>query len=154
MTGMHIVRYGALPVPRPSRCGAGGLNPTMISVCAGGRASVALLHSGVSKLTQCFPRSRIPCRAGLLPPVHSLRELGWVDVIGSHGTRKKCKVRIAGSSVPALNLDARAFTPDELRDGRRPSARARSKIHRSSGEFCGVILARPYVLCRSPGGRR
>jgi len=43
---------------------------------------------------------------------------------GGHGTCKKCKVRIAGGSVPASNLDARAFTPDELRDGWRLACRA------------------------------
>jgi len=43
---------------------------------------------------------------------------------GGHGTCKKCKVRIAGGSVPASSLDARAFTPDELRDGWRLACRA------------------------------
>jgi uncharacterized 2Fe-2S/4Fe-4S cluster protein (DUF4445 family) len=43
---------------------------------------------------------------------------------GGHGTCKKCKVRITGGSVPASNLDARAFTPDELRDGWRLACRA------------------------------
>ena len=43
---------------------------------------------------------------------------------GGHGTCKKCKVRITGGSVPASNLDARAFTPDQLRDGWRLACRA------------------------------
>jgi uncharacterized 2Fe-2S/4Fe-4S cluster protein (DUF4445 family) len=43
---------------------------------------------------------------------------------GGHGTCKKCKVRITGGAVPASNLDARAFTPDELRDGWRLACRA------------------------------
>jgi len=43
---------------------------------------------------------------------------------GGHGTCKKCKVRIADGSVPASSLDARAFTPDELRDGWRLACRA------------------------------
>jgi len=43
---------------------------------------------------------------------------------GGHGTCKKCKVRIPGGSVPASSLDARAFTPDELRDGWRLACRA------------------------------
>src|SRR5215467_8738795 len=43
---------------------------------------------------------------------------------GAHGTCKKCKIRITGGSVPASSLDARAFTPDELRDGWRLACRA------------------------------
>jgi len=43
---------------------------------------------------------------------------------GGHGTCKKCKVRIAGGSVPASELDVRAFSPDELRGGWRLACRA------------------------------
>jgi uncharacterized 2Fe-2S/4Fe-4S cluster protein (DUF4445 family) len=43
---------------------------------------------------------------------------------GGHGTCKKCKIRVADGSVPASSLDARAFTPDELRDGWRLACRA------------------------------
>jgi len=43
---------------------------------------------------------------------------------GGHGTCKKCKIRIAAGSVPATSLDARAFSPDELRDGWRLACRA------------------------------
>ena len=43
---------------------------------------------------------------------------------GGHGTCKKCKVRISGGAVPASSLDARAFSPDELRDGWRLACRA------------------------------
>jgi uncharacterized 2Fe-2S/4Fe-4S cluster protein (DUF4445 family) len=43
---------------------------------------------------------------------------------GGHGTCKKCKVRIADGAVPVSSLDARAFTPDELRDGWRLACRA------------------------------
>ncbi|MGO9052941.1 MAG: ASKHA domain-containing protein [Streptosporangiaceae bacterium] len=42
---------------------------------------------------------------------------------GGHGTCKKCKVRIAAGSVPASALDARAFSPDELRAGWRLACR-------------------------------
>ena len=38
---------------------------------------------------------------------------------GGHGTCKKCKVQIVDGSVPISRLDARAFTPDQLRDGWR-----------------------------------
>jgi uncharacterized 2Fe-2S/4Fe-4S cluster protein (DUF4445 family) len=43
---------------------------------------------------------------------------------GGHGTCKKCKVRVADGHVPASNSDARAFSPDELRDGWRLACRA------------------------------
>ncbi|HET7013608.1 MAG TPA: ASKHA domain-containing protein [Streptosporangiaceae bacterium] len=43
---------------------------------------------------------------------------------GGHGTCKKCKVRIADGSVPASSVDARAFSPDELRAGWRLACRA------------------------------
>jgi len=45
---------------------------------------------------------------------------------GGHGTCKKCKVRIAGGHVPASPLDARAFSPDELRAGWRLACRAQA----------------------------
>jgi len=43
---------------------------------------------------------------------------------GGHGTCKKCKVRVIDGDVPASKVDARAFTPDELRDGWRLACRA------------------------------
>ncbi len=43
---------------------------------------------------------------------------------GGHGTCKKCRVRVTDGSVPASPLDARAFSPDELRDGWRLACRA------------------------------
>jgi uncharacterized 2Fe-2S/4Fe-4S cluster protein (DUF4445 family) len=45
---------------------------------------------------------------------------------GGHGTCKKCKIRITGGQVPASPLDARAFSPDELRDGWRLACRAQA----------------------------
>jgi uncharacterized 2Fe-2S/4Fe-4S cluster protein (DUF4445 family) len=45
---------------------------------------------------------------------------------GGHGTCKKCKIRIDGGSVPASALDARAFSPDELRAGWRLACRAQA----------------------------
>jgi uncharacterized 2Fe-2S/4Fe-4S cluster protein (DUF4445 family) len=42
---------------------------------------------------------------------------------GGHGTCKKCKVRVTAGSVPASPLDARAFSPDELRAGWRLACR-------------------------------
>jgi uncharacterized 2Fe-2S/4Fe-4S cluster protein (DUF4445 family) len=43
---------------------------------------------------------------------------------GGHGTCKKCKIRVTDGSVPLSPLDARAFSPDELRDGWRLACRA------------------------------
>jgi len=43
---------------------------------------------------------------------------------GGHGTCKKCKVRIIEGSAPVSPLDARAFSPDELRGGWRLACRA------------------------------
>ena len=43
---------------------------------------------------------------------------------GGHGTCKKCKVRIVDGAVPVSSLDARAFSPDELRNGWRLACRA------------------------------
>jgi uncharacterized 2Fe-2S/4Fe-4S cluster protein (DUF4445 family) len=43
---------------------------------------------------------------------------------GGHGTCKKCKIQITGGTVPASPLDARAFSPDELRAGWRLACRA------------------------------
>ncbi|HEY2692768.1 MAG TPA: ASKHA domain-containing protein [Streptosporangiaceae bacterium] len=45
---------------------------------------------------------------------------------GGHGTCKKCKIRIIDGSVPPSPLDARAFSPDELRDGWRLACRAQA----------------------------
>ena len=45
---------------------------------------------------------------------------------GGHGTCKKCKIRITDGSVPASPLDARAFSPDELRAGWRLACRAQA----------------------------
>src|SRR5499427_10766648 len=45
---------------------------------------------------------------------------------GGHGTCKKCKIRVADGSVPASTLDARAFSPDELRAGWRLACRAQA----------------------------
>src|SRR5215469_14281823 len=43
---------------------------------------------------------------------------------GGHGTCKKCKVQITGGAVPPSSVDARAFSPDELRAGWRLACRA------------------------------
>jgi len=42
---------------------------------------------------------------------------------GGHGTCRKCKVQIVEGLAPITNLDTRAFSPDELRDGWRLACR-------------------------------
>jgi uncharacterized 2Fe-2S/4Fe-4S cluster protein (DUF4445 family) len=42
---------------------------------------------------------------------------------GGHGTCKKCKVQVIEGAAPVSPLDARAFTPDELRGGWRLACR-------------------------------
>ena len=46
---------------------------------------------------------------------------------GAHGTCKKCKVRIVSGDVPVGDIDPRAFTADELRDGWRLACRAHAR---------------------------
>jgi uncharacterized 2Fe-2S/4Fe-4S cluster protein (DUF4445 family) len=43
---------------------------------------------------------------------------------GGHGTCKKCKVRVLDGELPVDPVDARAFSPDELRRGWRLACRA------------------------------
>jgi uncharacterized 2Fe-2S/4Fe-4S cluster protein (DUF4445 family) len=46
---------------------------------------------------------------------------------GGHGTCKKCKVRIVSGEAPVGDLDPRAFSTDELRDGWRLACRAQAR---------------------------
>jgi uncharacterized 2Fe-2S/4Fe-4S cluster protein (DUF4445 family) len=46
---------------------------------------------------------------------------------GGHGTCKKCKVRVLEGDVPVGDVDPRAFTPEELRDGWRLACRAAAR---------------------------
>jgi uncharacterized 2Fe-2S/4Fe-4S cluster protein (DUF4445 family) len=45
---------------------------------------------------------------------------------GGHGTCKKCRVKILEGNAPASPLDARAFSPDELRAGWRLACRVQT----------------------------
>jgi uncharacterized 2Fe-2S/4Fe-4S cluster protein (DUF4445 family) len=45
---------------------------------------------------------------------------------GAHGTCKKCRVRVDVGDLPVTKIDARVFTPDELRDGWRLACRAQA----------------------------
>jgi uncharacterized 2Fe-2S/4Fe-4S cluster protein (DUF4445 family) len=46
---------------------------------------------------------------------------------GGHGTCKKCKVHVLSGEMPVSNVDPRAFTADELRDGWRLACRAQAR---------------------------
>jgi uncharacterized 2Fe-2S/4Fe-4S cluster protein (DUF4445 family) len=46
---------------------------------------------------------------------------------GGHGTCKKCKVRVVEGEVPVGDVDPRAFSADELRDGWRLACRAAAR---------------------------
>jgi uncharacterized 2Fe-2S/4Fe-4S cluster protein (DUF4445 family) len=46
---------------------------------------------------------------------------------GGHGTCKKCRVRVLEGEVPVSNVDPRAFSPGELRDGWRLACRAHAR---------------------------
>ncbi|HEX5618443.1 MAG TPA: ASKHA domain-containing protein [Solirubrobacteraceae bacterium] len=80
---------------------------------------------------------------------------------GGHGTCKKCKVRIEDGDVPVSEVDPRAFSPDELREGWRLACRAPARedlvVHvpplqtRPKAALVGVgrhVILRPAVQKR------
>jgi uncharacterized 2Fe-2S/4Fe-4S cluster protein (DUF4445 family) len=80
---------------------------------------------------------------------------------GGHGTCKKCKVRIEDGEVPVSEVDPRAFSPDELREGWRLACRAPARedlvVHvpplqtRPKAALVGVgrhVILRPAVQKR------
>jgi uncharacterized 2Fe-2S/4Fe-4S cluster protein (DUF4445 family) len=80
---------------------------------------------------------------------------------GGHGTCKKCKVRIDDGDVPVSEVDPRAFSPEELREGWRLACRAPARedlvVHvpplqtRPKAALVGVgrhVILRPAVQKR------
>jgi uncharacterized 2Fe-2S/4Fe-4S cluster protein (DUF4445 family) len=80
---------------------------------------------------------------------------------GGHGTCKKCKVRVDDGEVPVSEVDPRAFSPDELREGWRLACRAPARedlvVHvpplqtRPKAALVGVgrhVILRPAVQKR------
>src|SRR5262245_2098403 len=45
---------------------------------------------------------------------------------GGHGTCRKCLIRVVDGAVPVSQLDIRAFSTDQLRDGWRLACRAQA----------------------------
>jgi uncharacterized 2Fe-2S/4Fe-4S cluster protein (DUF4445 family) len=87
-----------------------------------GPVDTAPAHDGTGRVQLSFTPSN---RAVRVPPgVTVFDAASWNGIAidstcGGHGTCKKCKVQVVDGSVPVSNLDVRAFTPDQLRDGWR-----------------------------------
>ncbi len=79
-------------------------------------------HDGVGRVQLSFSPS---ARSVRVPPgVTVFDAASWNGIAidstcGGHGTCKKCKVQVLDGSVPASRLDARSFTPDQIRSGWR-----------------------------------
>src|SRR5712691_4067101 len=91
-------------------------------------AEIAGLGASLSKRVDLvfFPnekRVRVPAGVNIFDAA-SWNGIAIDSTCGGHGTCKKCKVRITDGSVPVSSVDARAFSPDELRAGWRLACRA------------------------------
>src|SRR5579859_3341125 len=104
MTATELAETGAALAPR--------VDLTFV-VAGGGAGGAKAEHSKV----------RVPAGVTVFDAA-SWNGIAIDSTCGGHGTCKKCKVRIDGGSVPASSLDARAFTPGELRAGWRLACRA------------------------------
>src|SRR4051794_12144425 len=83
-------------------------------------------HDGTGRVQLTFTTDGAPSpRAVRVPPGVSVFEAAsWNGIAidstcGGHGTCKKCKVRVMDGTVQVSNLDLRAFTPEQLKDGWR-----------------------------------
>ena len=89
----------------------------MTAVADGTRVDLLFLPAGT--------RVRVPPGVTLFDAA-SWNGIAIDSTCGGHGTCKKCKIRILNGSAPASALDARAFAPDELRDGWRLACRVQA----------------------------
>jgi uncharacterized 2Fe-2S/4Fe-4S cluster protein (DUF4445 family) len=89
----------------------------MTAVADGTRVDLLFLPAGT--------RVRVPPGVTLFDAA-SWNGIAIDSTCGGHGTCKKCKIRILNGSAPASPLDARAFAPDELRDGWRLACRVQA----------------------------
>jgi uncharacterized 2Fe-2S/4Fe-4S cluster protein (DUF4445 family) len=125
MTEAATGRAVAAPAPAPAPAPVPA--PAAAPAAAPGPASAPALTALPARVDLRFlpdgPQVRVP------PGVTLFDAASWNGVAidstcGGHGTCKKCKVRIVAGSVPPSPLDARAFTPAELRGGWRLACRA------------------------------
>jgi uncharacterized 2Fe-2S/4Fe-4S cluster protein (DUF4445 family) len=87
-----------------------------------GRVRLRFLGTGE---TRGLGETRVPAGVTVFDAA-SWNGIAIDSTCGGHGTCKKCRVRMLEGSVPVSNVDARAFTPDELRDGWRLACRAQA----------------------------
>lgn len=88
-----------------------------------GATRVSLRFTDLSEDARPPKETRVPAGTSVFD-AGSWNGVAIDSTCGGHGTCKKCKVRIAEGDVPPSNLDLRAFSPDEIRDGWRLSCRA------------------------------
>jgi uncharacterized 2Fe-2S/4Fe-4S cluster protein (DUF4445 family) len=84
-------------------------------------------HDGRGRVVLRFEPMGVETRVP--PGVNLFDAASWNGVAidstcGGHGTCKKCKVKVVEGDTPISNLDIRAFSPAELRDGWRLACRA------------------------------
>jgi uncharacterized 2Fe-2S/4Fe-4S cluster protein (DUF4445 family) len=105
-------------------------------------------------------RVRVPAGVTLFDAA-SWNGIAIDSTCGGHGTCKKCKVQMVDGSIAPSALDARAFSPGELRDGWRLACRAQAagdaRVHvpplvtRPKAATVGVgrqVILRPAVQKR------
>jgi uncharacterized 2Fe-2S/4Fe-4S cluster protein (DUF4445 family) len=95
---------------------AAGASPAGAGLASTGPARVDLLFLPNGN------RVRVPPGVTLFDAA-SWNGIAIDSTCGGHGTCKKCKVQVTGGAAPVTPLDARAFTPDELRGGWRLACR-------------------------------
>jgi uncharacterized 2Fe-2S/4Fe-4S cluster protein (DUF4445 family) len=84
-------------------------------------------HDGRGRVVLRFEPMGVETRVP--PGVNLFDAASWNGVAidstcGGHGTCKKCKVKVIEGDTPISNLDIRAFSPAELREGWRLACRA------------------------------
>jgi uncharacterized 2Fe-2S/4Fe-4S cluster protein (DUF4445 family) len=86
-------------------------------------------HAGAVRIDLVFEpggrRVRVPHGVTLFDAA-SWNGIAIDSTCGGHGTCKKCRVRVLDAAEAPSELDARAFTPDELADGWRLACRAQA----------------------------
>jgi len=132
---------------------------------AGGRHDVsAPVVDGAQRVRLRFEPDATDVRVPNGTPIFDAASWNGIAIdstCGGHGTCKKCKVRIDEGDVPVSEVDPRAFSPDELREGWRLACRAPARedlvVHvpplqtRPKAALVGVgrhVILRPAVQKR------